>query len=65
MQSGSTIPVGDITNGQAMYDDLVAKTGCSGAADTLVCLRALPYAKLKAVVDAGPGLFSYKVGFIF
>ncbi|KAG5654307.1 hypothetical protein H0H81_004726 [Sphagnurus paluster] len=31
MQSGSPIPVGDITNGQKYYDALVSQTGCSGS----------------------------------
>ena len=43
MQSGSPIPVGDITHGQASYDALVAQTGCSGANDTLQCLREVDY----------------------
>ncbi|CDO72193.1 hypothetical protein BN946_scf184970.g45 [Trametes cinnabarina] len=58
MQSGSPIPVGDITHGQADYDTLVSETGCSGAADTLQCLRQVPYDKLKKAVDASPGIFS-------
>ncbi|KIM43069.1 hypothetical protein M413DRAFT_26269 [Hebeloma cylindrosporum] len=39
MQSGAPIPVGDITHGQQYYDAVVKQTGCSGAADTLDCLR--------------------------
>ncbi|OJT12974.1 Lipase 4 [Trametes pubescens] len=58
MQSGSPIPVGDITHGQPDYDALVAKTGCTGAADTLNCLRQVPFATLKTAVDASPGIFS-------
>ncbi|KAI0823990.1 carotenoid ester lipase precursor [Trametes gibbosa] len=58
MQSGSPIPVGDILHGQGDYDALVARTGCTGAADTLQCLRQVPYAKLKTAVDASPGIFS-------
>ncbi|KAI0365312.1 carotenoid ester lipase precursor [Pilatotrama ljubarskyi] len=58
MQSGSPIPVGDITHGQSDYDALVAQTGCTGAADTLNCLRQVPYAKLKKAVDASPGIFA-------
>ncbi|THU87322.1 carotenoid ester lipase precursor [Dendrothele bispora CBS 962.96] len=60
MQSGSPIPVGDITNGQPYYDALVQQTGCSGSADTLQCLREVPYATLKAAVDASPGIFSFQ-----
>ncbi|KAI9454047.1 carotenoid ester lipase precursor [Lactarius psammicola] len=52
MQSGSPTPIGDITNGQQYYDDLVERTDCSGSSDTLACLRAAPYEKLKAVIDS-------------
>ncbi|RPD56081.1 carotenoid ester lipase precursor [Lentinus tigrinus ALCF2SS1-7] len=58
MQSGSPIPVGDITSGQGDYDKLVVETGCSGAADTLQCLRGVPFATLKAAVDKSPGIFA-------
>ncbi|KAJ7886362.1 Alpha/Beta hydrolase protein [Mycena leptocephala] len=60
MQSGSPVPVGPIENGQKYYDDLVAQTGCSGSADTLACLRTVPYAKLKAAQDASPFFLSYQ-----
>ncbi|KAH9060195.1 Alpha/Beta hydrolase protein [Lactarius vividus] len=52
MQSGSPTPIGDITHGQQYYDDLVERTGCSGSSDTLACLRAAPYEKLKAIIDS-------------
>lgn len=61
MQSGSPIPVGDITNGQKYYDAVVSQTGCSSAADTLACLRTVPYATLKAAINRSPGIFSYQV----
>ena len=61
MHSGSPIPVGDITDGQHDYDTLVAETGCSGAADTLQCLREVPFDTLKAAVDKFPNLFSPEV----
>ncbi|KAF9464209.1 carotenoid ester lipase precursor [Collybia nuda] len=60
MQSGSPIPVGDITNGQKYYDAIVSQTGCSGASDTLSCLRTVPYAKLKAAINQSPGIFAYQ-----
>ncbi|KAK1221156.1 hypothetical protein PQX77_016055 [Marasmius sp. AFHP31] len=60
MQSGSPIPVGDITNGQEYYDALVRDTGCSGSTDTLACLRKVPYSTLKAAIDASPGIFDYQ-----
>ncbi|KAH8079814.1 Alpha/Beta hydrolase protein [Cristinia sonorae] len=58
MQSGSPIPIGDISHGQKFYDALVSQVGCSGASDTLQCLRQAPYKKLKDAVDASPGIFS-------
>ena len=64
MQSGSPIPVGDISNGQKYYDALVDETGCSGTADTLQCLRAAPYGTLKSAVDKSPMIFAYQVKFI-
>ncbi|KAJ7660448.1 carotenoid ester lipase precursor [Mycena rosella] len=60
MQSGSPIPVGPIENGQKYYDAIVANTGCSGAADTLACLRTVPYATLLAAQNASPGIFAYQ-----
>ncbi|KAI0699098.1 carotenoid ester lipase precursor [Cytidiella melzeri] len=56
MESGATIPVGDISEGQSEYDQLVEATGCSGSPDTLQCLREVPYATLKAAVDESPAL---------
>ncbi|OBZ75690.1 Lipase 1 [Grifola frondosa] len=60
MQSGGPIPVGDITHGQSQYDALVAQTGCSGTADTLECMRHVPYDILKQAVDRSPGFFDYQ-----
>ena len=64
MQSGSPLPVGDITNGQQYYDFMVAQTGCSGANDTLSCLRGVPYTAFKAALDQSPGIYAYQVSFI-
>ncbi|KAF4580247.1 hypothetical protein EYR40_003229 [Pleurotus pulmonarius] len=60
MQSGSPIPVGDITHGQVYYDAIAAETGCSSASDTLACLRSVPYATLKTAVDHTPFIFDYQ-----
>ncbi|KAI0754517.1 carotenoid ester lipase precursor [Daedaleopsis nitida] len=60
MQSGSPIPVGDLSHGQGDYDAIVAQTGCSGASDTLQCLRHVPFETLKKAVDKSPGIFSYQ-----
>ncbi len=64
MQSGSPIPVGDISHGQTYYDAIAAETGCSSAADTLACLRSVPYATLKTAVDRTPFIFDYQVSFM-
>ena len=63
MESGSPILVGDITNRQSYYDALVAETGCSGATDTLQCLREVPYETLLSAVNQSPGIFAYQVRF--
>ncbi|KJA17434.1 hypothetical protein HYPSUDRAFT_46373 [Hypholoma sublateritium FD-334 SS-4] len=60
LESGAPIPVGDIINGQKYYDALVKDTGCSGAADTLQCLRTVPYTALKAAINNSPGIFDYQ-----
>lgn len=61
MQSGSPIPVGDLTKGQKYYDALVQQTNCTGATDTLQCLREAPYEDLKAAINKSPSIFTYQV----
>ncbi|KAG9308832.1 Alpha/Beta hydrolase protein [Chiua virens] len=60
MQSGSTIPIKDITYGQPYYDALVAATECSGFTDTLQCLREAPYKILLDAMNQSPGILSYQ-----
>ena len=55
MQSGSPLAVGDMVDGQPTYDFVVSETGCSGANDTLQCLREVPYATFKAAIDNASG----------
>ena len=63
MQSGSPQTATDTSSGQQHYDRLVSDMGCSGAGDTLDCLRNVPYEKLKqGVEDLSPGMFTYMVG---
>lgn len=52
IQSGSPVATSDIVQGQATYDAVVAKAGCSGAADTLQCLRGVPFSTLKSTFDS-------------
>ena len=61
MESGSALPVGDITDGQPHYDALVQQTGCAGSSDTLQCLRELPFDTFKAAMDMSPGIFDFQV----
>ena len=62
MQSGSPLPVGDITHGQKYYDFMVERTGCAGANDTLQCLRQVPYEAFQAASNSTPSIFDYQVG---
>ncbi|KAJ9155739.1 Galactose-1-phosphate uridylyltransferase [Pleurostoma richardsiae] len=56
MQSGS--PVAQMANAidslQAMYDSLVAETGCTATADALDCLRGLAYETLNGAFEDEP-----------
>ncbi|EIW81508.1 alpha beta-hydrolase [Coniophora puteana RWD-64-598 SS2] len=60
MQSGSPIPVGDITLGQQYYDFLVDQTGCASSDDTLECLRGVEYETLMDAINQTPNIFSYQ-----
>ncbi|KIY52453.1 alpha/beta-hydrolase [Fistulina hepatica ATCC 64428] len=60
MQSGSPIPVGDITQGQKYYDQIVEDTGCSSASDTLECLREVSYDTLVDAMNNSPFMFDYQ-----
>ncbi|KAK3906052.1 Alpha/Beta hydrolase protein [Staphylotrichum tortipilum] len=61
MNSGSIIPADpvDCPKGQAVYDAVVAKAGCASSADTLACLRALPYDKFLAAANSVPHVLSF------
>jgi acetylcholinesterase len=62
MESGSVRPmVGDVTVGQPDYDALVQETGCTGAQDTLECLRQAPFPALQAAMNNSLGYLSYRV----
>ncbi|KIY52398.1 alpha/beta-hydrolase [Fistulina hepatica ATCC 64428] len=60
MQSGAPVPVGDITKGQKYYDQIVEETGCSGASDTLECLRGVSYDTLTDAMNNSPFVFDYQ-----
>jgi carboxylesterase type B len=61
MESGSPIPVGDITHGQGYYDFIVEVTECAGSSDTLQCLREVPYETLMDAINQTPNIMSYQV----
>jgi hypothetical protein len=57
MQSGSPNPLGDITDGQPIFDMLVNNTGCLDAKDKLDCLRNVPEEEFQKAVDTSPSFF--------
>ena len=61
MNSGGPPPTGDITDLQGTYDFVVKEVGCSGASDTLACLRTVSIDKILAAVNQTPSVISYAV----
>ncbi|KAJ4152788.1 hypothetical protein LMH87_009308 [Akanthomyces muscarius] len=61
MNSGSIVPADpvDCPKGQATYDAVVNSAGCSGAQDTLQCLRQADYKTFRNAVNAMPSVLSY------
>lgn len=61
MDSGSVIPADpvDCPKGQAVYDRVVQRGGCQGTANTLDCLRQLPFEKFYNAVVTEPAVLSY------
>jgi acetylcholinesterase len=58
-ESGSPIPLNDITANQRYFDQLVVDAGCQGSADPIACLRTLPFDKLGDAINQSPSLLSY------
>jgi Carboxylesterase family len=58
-ESGSLFNTRDITDQQPLFDQLVADTNCTGSADTIACLRAVPIDQLMTAINTFPNLFSY------
>lgn len=61
MDSGSTVgadPV-DCPKGQVVYNTVVSKAGCAKSANTLECLRALPYEKFLDAANSVPAIFGF------
>ncbi|KIJ40555.1 hypothetical protein M422DRAFT_230113 [Sphaerobolus stellatus SS14] len=59
MESGSPLPLTDITAGQVFFDQLIAATGCTGSKDVLACLKAVPFDTFQNAVNESPNLFSF------
>lgn len=59
MESGSPISLNDITTQQPVFDQLVADTGCTGSANPIACLRAVPFDKLSTAIDLSLNIFSF------
>ncbi|KAJ7719224.1 sterol esterase [Mycena maculata] len=60
MLSGSPETCPSIADGQVDYDGLVAANNCTSAADTLACLRAVPFDAFMATVNKTADYFSYR-----
>jgi carboxylesterase type B len=61
MSSGTVVPTKplDSPKGQAVYDQVVKTGGCTGAADTLNCLRNLSHDAFLKAANSVPHLLSY------
>ncbi|KAL4963463.1 Alpha/Beta hydrolase protein [Aspergillus stella-maris] len=61
MQSGGSVSAspGNTSEYQSQYDDVVEKAGCTGASDTLQCLREVPFAELNAIFNGTGGNPAY------
>ncbi|KAF8962488.1 Alpha/Beta hydrolase protein [Flammula alnicola] len=58
MESGSPQAIPDITLQQRFFDELVTSTGCTGSANPIQCLRAVPFAQLGAAINGSPGFLT-------
>ena len=62
MDSGSVVPADpiDCPRAQDIYNTVVDKAGCSGASDTLACLRIIDYETFLKATTSVPGAFDYQ-----
>ena len=58
-ESGSPCNLQDIATHQPLFDQLVADTECTGSADLIACLRAVPFNKLMTAINKSPNFLSY------
>ncbi|KAK5071174.1 hypothetical protein LTS08_000188 [Lithohypha guttulata] len=67
-ESGNSILLGsqnyNVSDGQAIYNNITTAAGCSGSADTLSCLRAAPFDRLNAAINItrSYGFYPYQDG---
>ena len=67
-ESGNSILLGtenyDVSDGQAIYDNITAATGCASSSDTLSCIRNLDFTTLNAAFNITPsyGFYPYEDG---
>ncbi|KAJ5538721.1 hypothetical protein N7494_008200 [Penicillium frequentans] len=61
MESGGSIAASpsNYTGFQSTYDELVSQVNCTDTADTLQCLREVPFATLNAVLNGTDGSSEY------
>ena len=61
MDSGSIVPADPVdgVKGNQIYSAVVKAAGCSGSADSLNCLRSVPYETYLQAVNSVPGIFDY------
>lgn len=67
-ESGNSILLGtenyNVSDGQAIYNNISAAAGCSGSSNTLECLRRVDYATLNAAINVTQsyGFYPYEDG---
>jgi acetylcholinesterase len=61
MDSGSIVPADPVNGvkGNQIFDAVVKAAGCSGSADSLSCLRSVPYETYLQAANSVPGIFDY------
>ncbi|GJJ08500.1 hypothetical protein Clacol_002718 [Clathrus columnatus] len=59
LESGSPVPMTDISAGQPFFNQLVANTGCSGSPDILACLKVVPFDIFLNAVNESPNLLGF------
>lgn len=58
-ESGSPLPMVDITAKQPFFDMLVDNTGCTGNPDPIACLRGVSFDNLAAAMNRSRDIFAF------